>query len=81
MKPLKILAILAFCTGLLFSGTSCAVFVKGDNGHHKGHYKNSNNPHSTYSTNPGKAKGSKNNSNNPHNNNSTNPGKSKSKSK
>ena len=52
MKKFGILAVLSLCTMLLFSAASCAVFVKKDNGQHKGWYKNSNNPHST---NPGKS--------------------------
>jgi hypothetical protein len=54
---LEVVAILVFCLGLLFSTTSCAVFVNDNNGKHKGWYKNSNNPHHPNSTNPGKAKG------------------------
>lgn len=57
MKLFRAVAVLALCTGLLFSTTSCAVMVQKDNGKHKGWYKNSNNPHHPYSTNPGKAKG------------------------
>jgi len=56
-KNLKTVAILAFCLGLLFSTTSCAIFVHDNNGKHKGWYKNSNNPHHPNSTNPGKEKG------------------------
>jgi len=57
MKIFRTVALLALCTGLLLSVTSCAVMVQRDNGNHKGWYKNSNNPHHPYSTNPGKSKG------------------------
>ena len=57
MKLFRVVAVLALCAGLLFGATSCAVMVQKDNGKHKGWYKNSNNPHHPYSTNPGKAKG------------------------
>lgn len=57
MKILRTLALSVLCAGFLFSATSCAVMVKKDNGNHKGWFKNSNNPHHPYSTNPGKAKG------------------------
>jgi ABC-type oligopeptide transport system substrate-binding subunit len=53
----KIIAILAFCPGLLFSTTSCAVYTQESAGKHKGWYKNSNNPHHPNSTNPGKSEG------------------------
>jgi hypothetical protein len=55
MKKFRTLVILSLCTMLLFSATSCAVFVKKDNGQHKGWYKNSNNPHNPNSTNPRKS--------------------------
>jgi len=77
MKTFRALAMLLLCMGLLFSTSSCAVFVTRDNGHHRGWHKNPNNPHHSYSTNPGKSKGSYKNQNNPHHPNSTNPGKSK----
>ncbi len=57
MKPFRTVIILALCAGLLFSVTSCTVFVKKDNGKHKGWFKNPNNPHNQDSTNPGKSKG------------------------
>lgn len=57
MKIFKQLALAVLCAGFLFSLTSCAVMVRKDNGKHKGWYKNSNNPHHPFSTNPGKAKG------------------------
>jgi hypothetical protein len=57
MKPFKTIATLLLCMGLLFSSTSCVVLVKKDNGKHKGWYKNPNNPHNPYSTNPGNSKG------------------------
>jgi len=56
-KTFRIIAILLLCMGLLFSTTSCIVFVKKDNGRHKGWYKNSNNPHNHHITNPGKYNG------------------------
>lgn len=45
-----------FCIVILFSVTSCIVLTGKDNGHHRGWYKNSNNPHHPNSTNPGKSK-------------------------
>ena len=59
MKSLRSIAILAFCTGLLFGATSCTVFVAEtrDQGNHRGWYKNPNNPHHPFTTNPGKFKG------------------------
>ncbi len=57
MKLFKQFALAALCAGFLFSATSCAVMVRKDNGKHKGWYKNSNNPHHPFTTNPGKAKG------------------------
>jgi hypothetical protein len=57
MKPLKTIAIvLVCCMGLLFGSTACAVYVKKDQGNHRGWYKNSNNPHHHHSTNPAKFK-------------------------
>jgi hypothetical protein len=42
MRTLRILVLLALCLGFLFSTTSCVVFVKKDNGKHKGWTKNGN---------------------------------------
>jgi len=51
--------VLLVSAGLMLGASSCAVFVKGDNGQpqHKGWYKNSNNHHHPNSTNPGHSKG------------------------
>lgn len=57
MKLFRKIAVLALSAGILFGASSCAVMVQKDNGKHKGWYKNSNNPHHPYSTNPGKSKG------------------------
>jgi ABC-type oligopeptide transport system substrate-binding subunit len=57
MKRFKTIAVLLLCMGFLFSTTSCVVLVKENNGKHKGWFKNPNNPHHPYSTNPGKSKG------------------------
>jgi hypothetical protein len=38
MKVLKRIAILTFCTGLLLSATSCAVYVPTDNAAYNGHH-------------------------------------------
>ncbi|MCX6320463.1 MAG: hypothetical protein NTX93_01475 [Bacteroidia bacterium] len=57
MKTFKTIATLLLCLVLLFGATSCVVLVKKDNGYHKGWFKNPNNPHHPYSTNPGKSKG------------------------
>jgi len=38
MKTLRKIAILAFCTGLLLSATSCAVYVPTDSVEHSGHH-------------------------------------------
>jgi uncharacterized lipoprotein YehR (DUF1307 family) len=65
MKSFKSLTALVLCLFLLFSLTSCAVFLdegysgggKHDNGNHNGWYKNKNNPNNPNSTNPGKSKG------------------------
>jgi hypothetical protein len=54
MKSFKTIAALVLCIGFLFSVTSCVVFVKKDNGEHKGWYKNTNNPHNPHSTKPEK---------------------------
>lgn len=40
--------------------SSCVVVNNPGNGHRKGWYKNSNNPHHPFSTNPGKARGQSN---------------------
>jgi len=52
-------AVMVLGAGLLLSTSSCAVYVKGDAGQHKGWYKNSNNPHHPNTTNPGHSKGNK----------------------
>ena len=57
IKSIKILSALLICTALLLSTSSCFVSVSENNGHHKGWYKNSNNPHNPKSTNPGHSKG------------------------
>ena len=51
MRTLRILVLLALCFGFLFSTTSCVVFVKKDNGKHKGWTKNDNNPNNSNSEN------------------------------
>lgn len=56
MKLFKTVAIHLLCIGLLSSATSCFVFVRKDNGLHKGWNKNPKNPHNPNSTNPGKSK-------------------------
>ena len=38
MKALRRIAILTFCTGLLLSATSCAVYVPTDNAEYSGHH-------------------------------------------
>jgi hypothetical protein len=57
LKLFKIFTVLILCAGLIFSTSSCAVYVKDDNGQHKGWNKNSNNPHHSNTTNPGHTKG------------------------
>jgi len=57
MKKILSLTLLILFTSLLSSLTSCAVFVVKDNRTHKGWYKNSNNPHHPFTTNPGHNKG------------------------
>jgi hypothetical protein len=55
MKPLKSIPKLTLFFAILFSMSSCLVLVhEKDNGKHKGWNKNSNNPHHSNSTNPGK---------------------------
>jgi len=56
MKKYKSGIVLLLSAALLFGTSSCLVFVKTDNGKHKGWFKNSNNPHHPNSTNPGKSK-------------------------
>jgi hypothetical protein len=56
MKTIKTIAIFSLFNLFLFNASSCIVFVKKDNGKHKGWTKNPNNPHHPASTNPGKAK-------------------------
>ena len=55
MKTSRIVVLLFLLTGLLFSATSCVVFVKKDNGRHEGWYKNTNNPQNPDSKNPGQS--------------------------
>jgi hypothetical protein len=50
MKTPQKIAIIVLSVLFILSLTSCAVFVKKDNGKHKGWYKNSNNPHNPSST-------------------------------
>jgi len=57
MKIFKGLVILVLCTGILLSASSCVVYMKGDNGRHKGWFKNSHNPHHPYTTDQAKRKG------------------------
>jgi ABC-type oligopeptide transport system substrate-binding subunit len=61
MKTLKAFAIIVLCSGLLFGSTSCAVFITENSDQHKGWFKNPNNPHHPFSTNPGQHKGNKGN--------------------
>jgi len=49
MKTIKLTSFALLIT-FFFSTTSCVVFVKKDNGKHKGWYKNTNNPHNPNST-------------------------------
>jgi hypothetical protein len=58
MKTIRTVVILLLCLGFLLSVNSCVVFLRKDNGNHKGWYKNQNNPHNPYSTNKGKPNGS-----------------------
>ncbi len=53
MKYFRAFLLLALIAGFLFTGISCAVIVKSNNGNHKGWYKNPNNPHHPQSSNPG----------------------------
>jgi len=59
MKRLGKIVMLTACLGFMLNLSSCVVYVKKDNGKHKGWYKNPNNPHNPQTTNPGKAKGKK----------------------
>jgi hypothetical protein len=63
VRKIKLILPFILFTGILFSLTSCLVIH--DDGHHKGWYKNSNNPHNPNTTNPGHVnghgKGNKNN--------------------
>jgi len=45
MKTPQKIAIIVLSILFILSLTSCAVFVKHDNGKHKGWYKNNKNPH------------------------------------
>lgn len=91
MKTIRVLALLIVCIWFIYSLSSCAVTVRGDNGHRGRHhhtetysvypgssggsYEHKNNRHKENSTNPGKAKGSRNNSNNPHHSGDKDKGK------
>ena len=57
MKTFRAVAILFLCLVLLFSVSSCIVFLKKDNGNHRGWYKNQNNPHNPNSINKGESNG------------------------
>ncbi|CAN5533890.1 hypothetical protein BH10BAC1_BH10BAC1_20850 [soil metagenome] len=57
IKTIKISSAMLLCSVLLLSTSSCFVSVSENNGHHKGWYKNSKNPHNPSTTNPGKSKG------------------------
>jgi hypothetical protein len=57
MKTIKSISILGLCLALMFGASSCIVLLEEDNGHHKGWYKNTNNPHHPNTTNPGHSKG------------------------
>jgi hypothetical protein len=62
MKKIKaLILLLAFCSGLLISSTSCVVLVKEDNGRHRGWFKNPKNPHNVFYSNPQKGKSKGNN--------------------
>lgn len=63
MKTVRLFTALIVGVVFMFSTSSCFVFVNKDNGHHKGWYKNPNNPHHPKSTNPGKAGKSNGNNN------------------
>ena len=56
MKSGRLLTLVLALSIIAWSSQSCTV-VKIDNGKHKGWFKNSNNPHHPFSTNPGKKKG------------------------
>lgn len=57
MKKLKSYSPLFLLTLGLFYISSCIVVPAGNNGRHRGWYKNPNNPHNPASTNPGKGNG------------------------
>jgi len=57
MKTLKVVSLLVLGLGLLFSTSSCAVFVRHDNGRHRGQYQNLNSPNQPKHMNPGHQKG------------------------
>lgn len=57
MKTLKTITALMLVTFLLFNLTSCLVTQPaGNNGKHKGWYKNTGNPHTPVSKSPAKGK-------------------------
>lgn len=57
MKNMKIFLALALTGAILLPLASCVVFVRKDNGRHKGWHKNPNNPHHPTTKNPGNNKG------------------------
>jgi hypothetical protein len=50
MKTPQKIALIVLGILFLISMTSCAVYVKHDNGKHKGWYKNAGNPHNAMSS-------------------------------
>ncbi|PKP20202.1 MAG: hypothetical protein CVU04_04385 [Bacteroidetes bacterium HGW-Bacteroidetes-20] len=84
MKQKKFIAIILLCFVLMFSVTSCVTYVKNDYAKPRGWFKNKNNPHHTYSTNPGKGdhyKGDHSKGKSKGNSNGKSNGKSKGKHK
>jgi hypothetical protein len=59
MKTLKTIIKLTLCATVLFSTSSCFVFVGHSDGGKRGWHKNTNNPHNPQTTNPGKSRGNK----------------------
>lgn len=60
MKTLRVVSILVLGIGLLFSASSCAVFVKHDNGRHRGQYLAPGNRNHPQNSNPEHHKGNSN---------------------
>jgi len=59
MKSFKTISALTFSLLFLITQTSCQVVSdngSGNNGKHRGWYKNPNNPHNPNTTNPGEGK-------------------------